>query len=93
MGANCVIQSGARLTRCVLMDGVSVGEKAQLTGCVLGRRCAIEGGVDLRECEVQPGYVVVAGTEAKGEKFMVFEGLEDDFDGDGEDEGDRGGDD
>ena len=70
-----------------------MGERAQLTGCVLGRRCVVGGAVDLRECEVQPGYVVEAGTEAKGEKFMVFEGLEDDgSDVDGDYEGESGAD-
>jgi translation initiation factor eIF-2B subunit gamma len=76
IGANCTIKTGARLTRCVLMDGVVVGEKAQLTGCILGRRCVIGRDSVLRECEVQEGNVLGEGTEAKGEKFMIFEGLE-----------------
>lgn len=67
------------------MDGVTVGERAQLTGCVLGRRCVIGKEANLRDCEVQGGFGVEDGTEGKGEKFMVFEGLEDDVVG-GEDE-------
>ncbi|KAK5151349.1 hypothetical protein LTR04_006613 [Oleoguttula sp. CCFEE 6159] len=85
IGANCSIGISARLTRCLLMEGAVVGDGAQLTGCVLGRRCKVEGGeggdgerTKLVDCEVQEGNVVPWGTEAKNEKFMVFEGLEDD---------------
>ena len=77
IGTNCHIKSGARLTKCVLMDGVVVGERCQLTGCILGRRCQIGKESVLKECEVQEGNVVADETDAKGEKFMVFEGLED----------------
>ena len=58
------------------MDGVSVGEKAVLQGCILGRRCAVGRASNLKECEVQEGYQVKEETDAKGEKMMVFEGLE-----------------
>ena len=83
IGANCTIKTGARLMRCVLMDGVVVGERCQLTGCILGRRSQVGQGCVLKECEVQEGYGVAEETDAKGEKFMVFEGLEDE-------EGDEG---
>ncbi|KAI4124955.1 MAG: hypothetical protein LQ338_004538 [Usnochroma carphineum] len=86
IGANCVIGAGARLTKCVLMDEVEVGEKAVLTGVVVGPRARVGKECKLGEgCEVQPGFVVEERTEAKGEKFMVFEGLdeEDDY-GEGE---------
>lgn len=63
------------------MDGIVVGEKAQLTGCILGRRSVIGRESVLRECEVQEGNVLGEGTEAKGEKFMIFEGLEGASDG------------
>ena len=76
IGTNCHIKSGARLTRCVLMDGVVVGERCQLTSCILGRRCQIGKESVLKECEVQEGNVVADETDAKGENFMVFEGLE-----------------
>ena len=81
IGANCHIKNGARLTRCVLMDGVVVGERCQLTGCILGRRAQIGRESVLKECEVQEGNVVAEETDAKGEKFMVFEGLDEDVDG------------
>lgn len=85
IGANCTIGEGVKLTRCLLMDGAAVGSYCQLTGCILGRRCKIEGGermhsgdrTNLKDCEVQDGYVVPWETDAKGEKFMVFEGLSD----------------
>ncbi|MCJ1434368.1 hypothetical protein MMC27_003736 [Xylographa pallens] len=80
IGANCHIKSGARLTRCVLMDGVVVGERCQLTGCILGRRVQVGRESVLKECEVQEGNVVAEETDAKGEKFMVFEGLDEDVD-------------
>ncbi|KAM0799560.1 hypothetical protein BDR22DRAFT_854598 [Usnea florida] len=85
IGANCVIEEGARMTGCLLMDSVTVGSKAVLQGCILGRRCGIGNGCTLKECEVQEGYQVKEETEAKGEKMMVFEGLEEEV-GEGEDE-------
>ena len=81
IGVNCHIKSGARLTRCVLMDGAVVGEGCQLNGCILGRRCQIGRKSILKDCEVQEGNVVPEETEAKNEKFMVFEGLDDDEQG------------
>ena len=83
IGANCTIKTGARLTRCVLMDGVVVGERCQLTGCILGRRSQVGQACVLKECEVQEGYGVVEETDAKVEKFMIFEGLEDEEGDDG----------
>ena len=83
IGFNCVIEAGARITGSLLMDGVVVGEKSVVQGCILGRRCVLGAGCSLRECEVQEGYVVGEGVEAKGERFVVFEGLEE---GEGEGE-------
>jgi len=87
IGAGCTIGPGTRLTRCLLMDDVVIGENVSLTGCILGRRCRLEGGprksqekTQLDNCEVQGGYVVSWGTEAKGEKLMAFEGLDDTID-------------
>ena len=87
IGANCHIASGARLSRCLVMDGAVVGERCQLTGCIIGRRSKIGRESVLKECEVQDGNVVEDETDAKNEKFMVFEGLddEDEDDGDGMD--------
>ena len=76
IGANCEIGEGVRLTGCLLMDGVVVKEKSVLQGCILGRRCHVGAGSNLKECEVQEGFQVPEATEGKGEKFMVFEGLE-----------------
>lgn len=86
IGANCHIASGARLTRCLLMDGVVVGERCQLTGCIVGRRSKIGRESVLKDCEVQDGNIVLDETDAKNEKFMVFEGLEDDMDRDADDD-------
>ncbi|PYI23788.1 putative eukaryotic translation initiation factor subunit eIF2B-gamma [Aspergillus violaceofuscus CBS 115571] len=85
IGANCVIGVGARLTRCLVMDGAVIGERAQLSGCIIGRRSKIGRECVLKDCEVQDGNVVEDDTEAKNEKFMVFEGLDDDQDMDGGD--------
>ncbi|GAD97679.1 eukaryotic translation initiation factor subunit eIF2B-gamma, putative [Paecilomyces variotii No. 5] len=96
IGANCHIASGARLTRCLIMDGAVVGERCQLTGCVVGRRSKIGRESVLKDCEIQDGNIVPDETDAKNEKFMVFQGLEDgdedmstteDFDEDGGDLG------
>lgn len=76
IGVNCHIKSGARLTRCVLMDGAVVGERCDLTGCIVGRRAQIGKGSALVECEVQDSNVIPEDTESKGEKFMIFEGLD-----------------
>ena len=90
IGANCVIEAGVRLTGCLLMDGVTVGAKSVLQGCIVGRRAVVGMECNLRECEVQEGYKVEEGREAKGEKFMIFEGLEEgveDEEGDRDEEG------
>ncbi|CAI7565150.1 unnamed protein product [Penicillium bialowiezense] len=81
IGANVHIASGARLTRCLVMDGAVIGSRAQLTGCIVGRRSKIGRESVLKDCEVQDGNVVPDETDAKNEKFMVFEGLDDDMDG------------
>ena len=75
IGANCRIRTGVRLTRCVLFDGAVIGEHCQLTGCVIGRSHVGKQSV-LIDCEVQEGNVIPDETEAKNEKFMVFEGLD-----------------
>ncbi|KAK2751082.1 hypothetical protein FQN57_000157 [Myotisia sp. PD_48] len=94
IGANCHIATGARLTKCLLMDGVVIGERCQLVGCIIGRRSKIGRDSVMKDCEVQHGNVIPEETDAKNEKFMIFEGLEDDMDAqhsgmgtvDGEDE-------
>lgn len=78
------------------MDGAVVEEKSVLQGCILGRRAVVGKGCQLRECEVQEGFRVEEGTEGKGEKFCVFEGLEavgeeEEDDDDDEGAGDGGG--
>ena len=70
------------------MDGAVVERKSVLQGCILGRRCVIGAQSELRECEVQEGFRVQEGTEGKGEKFMIFEGLENDG-GEGDEEADE----
>ena len=80
-----------------------MGDGAVLSGCVVGRRAKVEGveivegkgkgegagvGTKLTDCEVAPGFVVEAGTEAKGEKFMAFEGGDlEDVEGDEDESG------
>ncbi|KAI9741791.1 MAG: hypothetical protein M1834_000177 [Cirrosporium novae-zelandiae] len=81
VGSSSSLLASSRLTRCLLMEAVEVGERATLTGCILGRRCRIGKGSRLTECEVQEGYVVPDGTEAKGEKFMASEFLQEEGDG------------
>lgn len=78
IGANCHIASGSRLTRCLVMDGAVIGERCQLTGCIIGRRSNIGRECVLKDCEVQDGNAVPEETDAKNEKFMVFEGLDSD---------------
>ncbi|OOG00348.1 hypothetical protein ASPCADRAFT_158284 [Aspergillus carbonarius ITEM 5010] len=85
IGPNCHISSGARLTRCVLMEGAVVESRAQLTGCLIGRRARIGRESVLKDCEVQDANVVPEDTDAKNEKFMVFEGLDDGGDDDMDD--------
>lgn len=90
VGANCVLGEGVKVTGCLIMDGVSVGDKAVLQGCILGRRCVVGKGSSLKECEVQEGYQVKEETEAKGEKMMVFEGLDEGLGDDDEKAGGEG---
>lgn len=77
IGSNCLIAEGAKISGSLLMDGVSIGEKVVLQGCIIGRRSAVGKGAILKECEVQEGFVVDDGVEGMGEKYSVFEGLDD----------------
>jgi translation initiation factor eIF-2B subunit gamma len=86
--ANCHIASGARLTRCLIMDGAVVGERCQLTGTIVGRRSKIGRETVMKDCEVQDGNVVPDETDAKNEKFMIFEGIDDEDDMDASDDQD-----
>ncbi|CZS99051.1 related to eukaryotic translation initiation factor EIF-2B subunit 3 [Rhynchosporium graminicola] len=76
IGANCLIQQGAKLTRCLLMDGVVVGKGCKLTGCILGKRAEIGEDSILTDCEVQENLLVEPGTEEKNNKLMSSEGME-----------------
>lgn len=76
LGSSCAVGTSARILQSVLMEEVEIGERAVLTGCVVGRRARVGKGAILTDCEVQGGFVVEEGTEAKGEKFMVFEGMD-----------------
>ena len=81
IGANCTILEGAKLLGSLLMDGVRVENKATVQSCILGRRCVIGQGAKLDGCEVQEGFKVDNGTVGtKGQKFSVFEGLENGLD-------------
>ena len=77
IGANCHIKTGVKLTRCLLMDGAVVGDGSDLTDCIIGNRAQVGNGSTLVNCEVQHGNVVPDETEARGENFMVFRGLDD----------------
>lgn len=91
IGTGCIIQSGARLTRCLLMEGAVVEEKAVLTGCVIGRRARVSKEAELRDCSVQEGFVVPEGTVGKAEVFAGFDegALVDEFDSDDDNEESR----
>ena len=81
IGANCSIAEGTRITGTILMDDVKIETKVTLQGCILGRRCIIGNNAKLDGCEVQEGFRVREGTVGtKGEKFCVFEGLENGLD-------------
>lgn len=82
IGSNVMISSGARITKCLIMDGSVIGPRVQLTGCIIGKRSKIGRESSLKDCEVQGGNVVPDETDAKNEKFMIFEGFgeEDDMD-------------
>lgn len=76
LGSSCSVGMSARILQSVLMEEVDIGERAVVTGCVVGRRARVGKGAILTDCEVQGGFVIEEGTEAKGEKFMVFEGMD-----------------
>lgn len=80
LASSCAVGASARILQSVLMEEVEIGERAVLTGCIVGRRARVGKGAILTDCEVQGGFVVEEGTEAKGEKFMVFEGMDEEND-------------
>lgn len=85
LGSSCAIGAHAVISKSVLMEEVDIGERVVLTGCIIGRRARVGKGSVLTDCEVQGGFVVEEGTEAKGEKFMAFEGM-DETDGEGDED-------
>ncbi|KAI5851059.1 nucleotide-diphospho-sugar transferase [Tricharina praecox] len=76
LGYGVTIGRGARLMGCVLMDGATVEENAKLEGCTVGRKAIIGAKSVLKDCEIAENYYVEKETEAKGERFVDFAGLE-----------------
>lgn len=76
IGSNVKISSGARISKCLIMDGSVIGPRVQLTGCIIGKRSKIGRESSLKDCEVQGGNVIPDETDAKNEKFMIFEGFD-----------------
>jgi translation initiation factor eIF-2B subunit gamma len=58
VGANCSLQTQAKLTGCLLMDGVIIEEGVRLENCILGPRCKIGKNSTLKDCKVEGLYVV-----------------------------------
>ncbi len=61
-----------------------MGEKCVLAGCVIGKGARVGQSAVLRDVEVQGGFVVEAEVVVEGEKMMVFEGLDEEGRGDGD---------
>ncbi|KAI5811547.1 hypothetical protein DFH27DRAFT_597293 [Peziza echinospora] len=76
LGPNVTVQAGARLMGCVLLEGCVVEGNVKLDGCILGKGARVGTGSILKDCEVSHGYVVEEGTEAKGERLVTLEGME-----------------
>ncbi|KAJ5586573.1 eukaryotic translation initiation factor subunit eIF2B-gamma [Penicillium hetheringtonii] len=76
IGEGAKICKGARLSKCVVLPYAVVGEKAVVTGTIVGRHSKVGRDSVLKDCEVDNGFVVPDDTDAKGEKFMHFGGLE-----------------
>ena len=84
-----VVGDGAQMSGCIIgrrakIEGISPAPTAaEADGAAgKGKKKAVDNEEErtkLTDCEVAPNFVVEAGTEAKGEKLMVFE--TDDLDG------------
>ncbi|KAF8477329.1 hypothetical protein BDZ91DRAFT_787895 [Kalaharituber pfeilii] len=76
LGQNVTVNKGARLMGCVLLEGCVIEDNVKMDGCIVGKNARIGQGSVLKECEVGHGYIVEEGTEAKGERLVVLEGIE-----------------
>lgn len=83
LGPNVTIRKGARLMDCVLLEGCVVEENVKLDKCILGRGARVGKGGDLRDCEIGHGYGVEEGTEARGERLVALDGVDDEAAGSG----------
>jgi len=83
LGPNVTIRKGARLMDCVLLEGCVIEENVKLDKCILGRGARVGKGSDLRDCEIGHGYGVEEETEARGERLVVLDGVDDEGVGSG----------
>ena len=83
LGPNVTIRKGARLMDCVLLEGCVVEENVKLDKCILGRGARVGKASDLRDCEIGHGYGVEEETEARGERLVVLDGVDDEAVGSG----------
>ncbi|RPB20451.1 hypothetical protein L211DRAFT_829356 [Terfezia boudieri ATCC MYA-4762] len=83
LGPNVTIRKGVRLMDCVLLEGCVIEENVKLDKCILGRGARVGKGSDLRDCEIGHGYGVEEETEARGERLVVLDGVDDEAVGSG----------
>ena len=83
----CLLMDGVTVGDGVQLTGCIIGRRAKIESLWKAPVEAADGGkkakkqqdddeegrTQLKECEVAPGFVVEAGTEAKGEKITAFE--------------------
>lgn len=67
----CTLGPNIRITNSLIMDGARIDENVVLSGCVIGKKAVLGKGCVLKDCEVQDGMVLRAGTEGKGEKYLI----------------------
>lgn len=85
LGANDKIGARTTVRGSVIMENVEIGDNSKVEDCVICKGAKVGGKVSLNKCFVGSGFVVVAGTELRGQNLVELDEFEDRVDEDVED--------
>ncbi|CAN0905195.1 Probable translation initiation factor eIF-2B subunit gamma [Linum grandiflorum] len=69
IGRHCRIGSNVKIYNSVVMDHATIGDGCSIQGCVISSNGQIQERVVLKDCQVGAGFVVISGSEYKGESL------------------------
>ncbi|XP_078445373.1 transferases/nucleotidyltransferase [Wolffia australiana] len=69
IGRHCRIGSNVKILNSVVMNHVNIEDGCTVQGSVICSNVQLQEGCVLRDCQVGAGYVVIAGSEHRGESL------------------------